>query len=93
MDRILIATPVKDAVRHLDTYFGALSRLTYPADHLSLGFLESDSADATYAALEARLPELQRRYRRARLWKRDFGFRIPAGIRDGPPPSRSPGAR
>ena len=79
MDRILIATPVKDAVRHLGTYFGALSRLTYPADQLSLGFLEGDSLDATYAMLEARLPDLRRQYRRANLWKRDFGFRIPSG--------------
>jgi Anp1 len=77
VDRILIATPVKDATRHLDTYFAALSCLTYPADHLSLGFLESDSADDTYARLNARLPDLRRRYRRVGLWKRDFGFRVP----------------
>ncbi len=79
MDRILIATPVKDAARHLDTYFAALSGLTYPADHLSLGFLESDSADDTHARLAARLPDLRRRYRRVGLWKRDFGFRVPPG--------------
>jgi hypothetical protein len=57
-----------------------LARLTFPVNRLSLGFLEGDSRDNTYAALEARLPELQRRYRRARLWKRDFGFRIPDGL-------------
>jgi hypothetical protein len=79
VDRILIATPVKDATPHLDTYFRALSRLTYAAEHLSLGFLESDSVDGTYGALEARLPELRQRYRRVGLWKRDFGFRIPPG--------------
>jgi hypothetical protein len=67
-----IATSAKDAVRHLDTYFAALSRLSYPAEHLSLGFVEGDSADGTHAALKARLPELQRQYPRARLWKRDF---------------------
>lgn len=77
MERVLILTPVKDAARRLDTYFEGLDRLTYPAGHLSLGLLESDSRDDTYATLEARLPELQRRYRRARIWKRDFGFRIP----------------
>jgi hypothetical protein len=80
METVLILTPAKDAVRWLDTYFAALARLTFPVNRLSLGFLEGDSRDNTYAALEARLPELQRRYRRARLWKRDFGFRIPDGL-------------
>lgn len=80
METVLILTLAKDAVRWLDTFFAALARLTFPADRLSLGFLEGDSRDNTYAALEARLPELQRRYRRARLWKRDFGFRIPDGL-------------
>jgi hypothetical protein len=80
VDRVLIATPLKDAVRHLDTYFAALARLTYPSDHLSLGFLESDSIDGTHAALASRLPELGRRYRRVGLWKQDFGFRIPDGV-------------
>jgi len=80
MDHVLILTPVKDAARWLPTYFAALGRLTYPPDRLSLGLLESDSRDDTYAQLEARLPGLARRYRRARLWKRDFGFRIPPGM-------------
>lgn len=80
MDNVLILTPVKDAARWLPTYFAGLARLTYPAAHLALGFLESDSLDDTYAALGARLPELRRRYRRAGLWKRDFGFRIPEGF-------------
>jgi GT2 family glycosyltransferase len=80
MDCVLIATPVKDGARHLATYFAALSRLTYPADHLSIGFLEGDSLDDTHAQLAAHLPELAGRYRRAGLWKRDFGFRIPPGF-------------
>jgi Anp1 len=80
METVLILTLAKDALRWLDTYFATLARLTFPVDRLSLGFLEGDSRDNTYAALEARLPELQRRYRRARLWKRDFGFHIPDGL-------------
>jgi GT2 family glycosyltransferase len=77
-DRVLVLTPVKDAVRHLDGYFAALARLSYPSRLISLGLLESDSADGTYATLAARLPDLRARYRRARLWKRDFGFHIPS---------------
>ena len=76
-DKVLILTPLKDARRHLDAYFAALERLTYPPRRLSLGFLESDSGDGTFEAVEARLPALRARYRRARLWKRDFGFHIP----------------
>jgi hypothetical protein len=77
-DRILILTPVKDAASVLDAYFARLAGLTYPRRRISLGFLESDSVDGTYEVLVERLPALRRRYRRARLWKRDFGFRIPA---------------
>jgi hypothetical protein len=76
---VLIATPVKDAAEYLDAYFQLLGRLTYPARRLSLAFLESDSEDGTFAALEGRLSRLRRRYRRAGLWKRDFGYRIPPG--------------
>ena len=79
-DGVLILTPVKDAARHLRGYFSALSRLTYPRRRLSLGFLESDSADDTLAALSGRLPELRRHYRRVGLWKHDFGLRLPPGM-------------
>ena len=74
----MILTPVKDAERHLDRYLTLLGSLTYPRRALSLGFLESDSRDGTHAALEARLPGLRRRYRRVTLWKKDFGFSLPA---------------
>jgi GT2 family glycosyltransferase len=74
---VLILTPVKQAARHLDNYFEALERLAYPADRLSLGFLEGDSSDGTYERLVERLPELRRRYRRVVLVKRDFGFGMP----------------
>jgi hypothetical protein len=76
---VLILTPVKDAVKFLDGYFDNLSRLTFPADKLSLGFFEGDSTDATYAELEGRLPELRKRYRRVGLWRKDFGFKMADG--------------
>jgi hypothetical protein len=78
-DTILILTPVKDAARFLDGYAANLRRLTYPRRRLSLGFLESDSADDTFAALRARLPALRRGFRRAGLWQRHFGYRLPPG--------------
>ncbi len=79
-ERVLILTPAKDAARHLDTYLRGLRSLTYPRELVSLAFLEGDSADGTYEALQQRLPELRGAFRRAALFKRDFGFRLPAGF-------------
>jgi len=45
---VLILTPLKNASRFLETYFSALSKLSYPRGLISLGFLESDSRDDTY---------------------------------------------
>jgi glycosyltransferase involved in cell wall biosynthesis len=77
-DTVAVLTPVKDAAAHLDSYFKALYRLTYPRQLISLGFLESDSTDATYEILAARLTDLKRDFGGAGLWKKDFGFRLPA---------------
>jgi hypothetical protein len=77
---VLILTPVKDAALHLDTYFRLLSNLTYPRDLLSLGLLEGDSADGTFEELGRRIATIRPLLRAANLWKRDYGFRIPAGV-------------
>lgn len=77
---VLILTPVKSALAHIDSYFAGLERLGYPRDHLSLGLLEGDSTDGSYDALAARMPEMERTFRRAVLLKKDFGFRMPPGI-------------
>jgi hypothetical protein len=79
-DTVLILTPVKDARRFLGTYFRGIDRLSYPRDRLSLGFLESDSVDETFSEIERRVPDLERRFRRVGLWKRDFGYRIRPGL-------------
>lgn len=77
-DNVLILTPVKDAAKTLDTYFDNLTKLTYPHQLISVGLLESDSRDDTFRVLREKLPELQRHFRKAGIWKKDFGFRIPA---------------
>jgi hypothetical protein len=82
-ETVLILTPVKDAARFLRRYFASLEALTYPRRLLSLGLLESDSADDTYHQLEDRRPDLERDWRRFGLWKRDFGYRIRPGIHRG----------
>jgi hypothetical protein len=78
--RVLVLTPVKDASAHLEQYFRLLYGLAYPRRLLSLGMLEGDSQDDTYAALTRALPLLRREFRRVGLWKRDFGYSLPPGI-------------
>lgn len=77
--RVLILTPLKDAARHVDTYWQGIERLSYPRNLLSLGFLESDSVDETHALFADRIARLDGAFGGARLIKRDFGYRIPAG--------------
>lgn len=77
--RVLILTPVKDAENSIFLYWSLLYRLTYPRDLISLGFLESDSSDRTYELVEKKLPVLQEDFRRAHLWKRDYGYILPPG--------------
>ena len=82
MDRpnILILTPVKSASRYLDGYFALLERLTYPHGLLSLGLLESDSKDDTFARLEHLVAISCKDFRAKHLFKKDFGFEMPAGV-------------
>lgn len=77
---VLILTPVKDAAAHVETYLTGLERLSYPRERLSLGMLESDSKDATFADLEIRKARLHERFSQVTLCKRDFGFRMPGGV-------------
>jgi len=83
---VLILTPVKDAAALFDGYCERLRGLTYPRDAISLGFLESDSRDATFRTVSRQVRRLRKEFRRAALWKRDFGYRIPRGIHRGSEP-------
>ncbi|MGD9712985.1 MAG: hypothetical protein AB7V46_13075 [Thermomicrobiales bacterium] len=76
---ILILTPVKDAQPWLEGYFERILSLSYPRSHITLGMLESDSQDQTYERAQDGIRGAQRSLRSARLWRRDFGYQIPAG--------------
>lgn len=88
--KILILTPVKDAEAHFESYFSMLDALSYPADLISLGLLEGDSNDKTYDVLASKMPGLDNKYRRARLWKKDFGFQLPPGVHRWAEPMQIP---
>jgi hypothetical protein len=78
--QVLILTPVKDATSHIETYLKGLERLSYPRELLSLGMLEGDSTDGTFALLCGLQARLEQRFSRVTLCKRDFGFRMPATV-------------
>ncbi|QCK87811.1 hypothetical protein E8L99_19650 [Phreatobacter aquaticus] len=80
LPNLLILTPVKNAARHLPGYLDLVERLTVPQERLAIGFLESDSTDGTFEALEAARPRLEARFNRMTLVKRDYGFRMPEGV-------------
>ena len=80
LPRILVLTPMKNAAAFIERYFAALLRLDFPADLISLAILEGDSTDGTHARLQERLPDFAGRFRRAALYKRDYGFAIPPGV-------------
>ena len=78
--KVLILTPVKDAKKHLPLYLELLDNLSYPKSCISLGFLEGDSQDDTLGYLQHQLSALNTRFRKATMWKKDYGFHIPAGM-------------
>ena len=79
-ERVLILTPAKDAARHLGTYLRGVYGLTYPRRLLSLAVLEGDSADGTYELFAQHMPGLRGALRRAEIYKKDFGYRLPPGL-------------
>ncbi len=79
-ESVLVLTPLKNAARFAETYFDNLAALTYPAGRLSLGLLESDSDDDTHDRFAARLPALAGHFAAARIWRHDFGWRMPPGL-------------
>lgn len=79
-ESVLVLTPMKNTVRHLDRYFANLDSLDYDRSAISLGFLISDSDDGTYEALRSRYESLADRYRKVTVVERDFGLTLPDGV-------------
>jgi peptide chain release factor subunit 1 len=80
LPRVLILTPIKGAERHLPRFVELIEQLDWPRDRLSVAMLEGDSRDDTYRLAESLLPRLRQRAAKAALFRRDFGFNMPAGV-------------
>lgn len=78
-ERILVLTPLKDAVPYLDRYFELLDRTTYPNEQLSLAFLVSDSTDGTLERLQELADRIQhgtRPFHDIQIFHKDFHFEL-----------------
>ena len=72
---ILVAVPVKEAMRFLPQFLWILADIDYPKENISLAFLASDSSDDTWEWLQGEHASLARKYRSMRLFKEDFHYR------------------
>lgn len=72
-------TPIKDSARDADGYFSRLRSLTYPANLLSVGILESDSRDDSFDRFSKHCEENASHFRNINIWKKNFDYQIPAG--------------
>ena len=75
---LLVLSPMRDRAHALDRFFEMLIGLTYPKHLVSVGVLEGDSKDSTFADAQRKLAELTdiHGFRRAVLVKRDFAFNV-----------------
>ncbi|RPB28592.1 hypothetical protein L211DRAFT_777716 [Terfezia boudieri ATCC MYA-4762] len=75
-ERILILTPLRDAVHHLQKYFDIILDLSYPHELIDLGFLVGDTQDETLAMLAIETERVQRSkraFRSIQIVLKDFG--------------------
>ncbi|KAI9299490.1 Anp1-domain-containing protein [Cunninghamella echinulata] len=81
--KILVLTPLKDAVPYLDRYFQLLDETTYPNHLISVAFLVSDTTDNTIEVLQQYADKFQHRFwwnrfHDIRIFQKDFHFELPS---------------
>ena len=76
---LLVLVPVKNAADNIQQFVNNLAETDYPAEKISLAFLEGDSSDDSYAQLEALLPALRQRYARVELYQKNFRYQLTQG--------------
>ncbi|CAO3652300.1 unnamed protein product [Cunninghamella blakesleeana] len=84
--KILVLTPLKDAVPYLDRYFELLDETTYPNHLISIAFLVSDTTDNTIQVLKEKAQQFQSRFwwktkhgrfHDIKIFQKDFHFDLP----------------
>jgi hypothetical protein len=78
-ERILVLTPVKNGADCVESWSEGLLRLSYPHGRISVAVIESDSDDGSFDVFSRACERLGAHFESARIWKKDFGFRIPPG--------------
>lgn len=86
-ERVLILTPLRDAARHIESYFDLISQLTYPHRLIDLAFLVGDTKDDTVAVLAAELERIQGMpdgipFHSAMIIEKDFGVTMGQDVED-----------
>ncbi|KAF5097834.1 hypothetical protein D0Z00_002271 [Geotrichum galactomycetum] len=87
-ERILYLVPLRDAVPHMQMFFGHMENLTYPHNLIDLAFLVSDSKDDTLNVLHQYLenlqqnPDVSKRFGTIEIFEKDFGQAIGQGFSD-----------
>ena len=87
-ERVLILTPLRDAVKYLPKYFQLLERISYPHWLTDLAFLVSDTTDETLAHLALALDRLQQNdnpaipFASVQVITKDFGLTTSQDVED-----------
>lgn len=87
-ERVLILTPLRDAVKYLPRYFELLEKLSYPHWLTDLAFLVSDTQDETLAHLSLALDRIQSSenpaipFASVQIITKDFGIRTSQNVED-----------
>jgi hypothetical protein len=87
-ERVLVLTPLRDAVPYLPKYFELLEKLSYPHWLTDLAFLVSDSKDETLAHLSLALDRIQSHknpaipFASVQIVTKDFGLTTSQDVED-----------
>ena len=87
-ERVLLLTPLRDAVRYLPKYFELLEKLSYPHWLTDLAFLVSDTTDETLAHVSLALDRIQQHKNPAipfasiSIIEKDFGLTTSQNVED-----------
>jgi len=75
--KVLILTPLKNAGHALHDFAKALQSLTYPKEHMSIAFLNSDSVDNTAEVVRTLQQTTLRDFAKVQMFEHNFHYEAP----------------